>query len=574
MDPPVVLLPAMEWLLFAPLALVFALALPMCRRRMAALIPLLAFSLLLGGLAVPIGSDREAAWLLLGSRLGVDGVSHLFLVFTGLLWVYASVYLTYWLQNGVCAPRFWVSWLLAMAGNFGLIIAQDMLSFLLGFALMSFASYGLISHPGDDKALRAGRVYLFWTMLAEVLLFSGLARAADAADSLLFADIASANLDYLTLGLGFLGFGIKSAVLGLHVWLPLAYPAAPPPAAAVLSGAMINAGLLGWIRFLPLGELELPAWGMILMGTGSMAAVYGTVVGIAQREPKVVLAYSSISQMGLMTAVVGVVLSNPTLWPAVLPALLLYATHHALAKGALFMGMGVWERPASRNVAFFGLALLALVLAGAPLTSGALAKLSLKSATVVPPVTWLLWLLVIKSFGTTLLMARFLYVLRFATLTPATEQGAGILLPWAGLLLAVAVLPWLLAAGSWRDTALAFDVGSLLPLVAGVIVAALVALVKPSWLSGLVGRIPPGDLLVMLEAAWRQLSATTIRCARVFSRPAFARRWSAIGRPWRGPRQGEIELALRRWPSAGLLWLMVFAGLLFGVLVSGSADPW
>ena len=58
-----------------------------------------------------------------------------------------------------------------------------------------------------------------------------------------------------------IGFGIKLGVVPLHFWLPLAHPVAPTPASAVLSGAMIKAGLLGWMRFLPLGEVAMPKWG-------------------------------------------------------------------------------------------------------------------------------------------------------------------------------------------------------------------------------------------------------------------------------------------------------------------------
>ena len=62
-------------------------------------------------------------------------------------------------------------------------------------------------------------------------------------------------------GLALLCFGIKAGVISLHVWLPLAHPVAPIPARAVLSGAMIAAGLLGWLCVLPLGETALSGWG-------------------------------------------------------------------------------------------------------------------------------------------------------------------------------------------------------------------------------------------------------------------------------------------------------------------------
>ena len=159
----------------------------------------------------------------------------------------------------------------------------------------------------------------------------------------------------------------------LHVWLPLAHPAAPAPASAVLSGAMIKAALLGWLRFLPLGEEALGGWGHLLFLLGSITVIYGFLVGLVQTNPKVVLAYSSVSKMGLMTALLGLGLANPALAPALLTGLVLFAAHHGLAKGALFLGVGVAHASPARWVVP-ALAIPALVLAGAPFTSGALTK--------------------------------------------------------------------------------------------------------------------------------------------------------------------------------------------------------
>ena len=94
------------------------------------------------------------------------------------------------------------------------------------------------------------------------------------------------------------GFGIKAGALALHFWLPLAHPAAPVPASAVLSGAMIKAGLLGWLRFLPLGYAALPAAGLGLVGVGLAAALIGAAAGALQRNPKTVLAWSSVARWG------------------------------------------------------------------------------------------------------------------------------------------------------------------------------------------------------------------------------------------------------------------------------------
>ena len=135
-----------------------------------------------------------------------------------------------------------------------------------------------------------------------------------------------------TLAFLIVGFGLKVGLVPLHVWLPLAYPAAPIPAAAVISGAISKAGVIGLLRFLPL-EAALPDWGAALAAVGLVSAFYGVAVGITQANPKTVLAYSSVSQMGFIATVLGMALAAGNDSANVAAAF--YAAHHVLAKGAL-----------------------------------------------------------------------------------------------------------------------------------------------------------------------------------------------------------------------------------------------
>ena len=134
------------------------------------------------------------------------------------------------------------------------------------------------------------------------------------------------------------GFGMKIALLPMHFWMPLSYTASPVPAAAVLSGAAVKAGIIGLIRFLPF-DMASPGWGELLTIVGLCGAFYGVVVGITQSDPKTVLAYSSVSQMGLLAAVLGMGLSAGNGEAA--PIAAFYAAHHVLVKGALFLAVGV-----------------------------------------------------------------------------------------------------------------------------------------------------------------------------------------------------------------------------------------
>jgi formate hydrogenlyase subunit 3/multisubunit Na+/H+ antiporter MnhD subunit len=169
-------------------------------------------------------------------------------------------------------------------------------------------------------------------VLGEICLLLGFAllHAAAPGDSLAIRDVvaalpaAPARAWIVTLLI--LGFGLKAGLVPLHVWLPLAHPAAPMPASAVLSGAIVKAGIIGLIRFLPFGE-SLPGWGEVLAAMGLFTAFYGVAIGITQANPKTVLAYSSVSQMGVTVAVLGLALAAGEAGWTRLAAF--YAVHHA-----------------------------------------------------------------------------------------------------------------------------------------------------------------------------------------------------------------------------------------------------
>jgi formate hydrogenlyase subunit 3/multisubunit Na+/H+ antiporter MnhD subunit len=457
-----VLASSLPWLSLSAISVPLVLALAACGRRSwrqtaINLAPWAALPALVLVVQAQPGSMIELPWLLLGTRLGLDQTGQVFLGFTALLWLLAGAYARRYMDHDTAAHRFFFYYLLTMSGNIGLILAHDMLSFFLFFAVMSFASYGLIVHNHDVESVRAGRIYMILVMIGEVLLFAALILMASQTSSLYFATavpkMAQSPLHHVCVALVLVGFGIKVGALPVHVWLPLAHPAAPTPASAVLSGAMIKAGLLGWMRFLHLGGVTLLSWGMVCMFVGLLAAFYGVLIGIFRRNPKTVLAYSSISQMGMLTVLVGVALTAPAAWSLVLMAILSYATHHALAKGALFLGVGVAAATPShawqRRWVTAGLLLSVLALTGAPLTSGALAKTALKTSTALAPLPWpeileksLSW----AAVGTTMLMGRFLYLIWPQSSENTARLPVGLWLPWAvllaGLPLMGLLLPW------------------------------------------------------------------------------------------------------------------------------------
>lgn len=505
----------------APLMLLMLVILPLlCAGTMAfsathsiglRLAPWTALPVLIQVVFAPPSASLHLPWLLLGTELGiVDDTSRLFLLFTALLWWLAGMYAQSYLADHLGRSRFFMYFLLAMTGNFGLILAQDMASFYLFFALMSFASYGLVVHERSIEALRAGRVYIALVIIGEIALFAAMVLATTATGSIGFdavrQGLAQAESRDLIILLVFTGFGIKAGVLGLHVWLPLAHPVAPTPASAVLSGAMIKAGLLGWLRLLPLGEMALLQWGEALMILGLVAAFYGVVVGITQRQPKTLLAYSSISQMGIMTMAVGLGLLAPHAWPVILPAVVFYALHHGLSKGTLFLGVGLngSHHHLQRLWVWLGLWLPALALVGAPWTSGMYAKLLLKTQTLYAPTPWdslLPVLLSASAFATALLMARLLYLVRPVARPSGAAPIPGLVWPWVFSLVAVLLMPLWLVPPMPGPVGLE-TMASLWPVMLACLVTAVV-LRKGLFRS--LQPLPAGDVLELLESGAKRL---------------------------------------------------------------------
>lgn len=462
---------------------------------MVALSLLISLASLLSLAVAPPLAVLDLPWLLLGTRLMLDDTGRFFLGFTALVWLVAALYARAYLRGDARRRVFGAFFLATQAGNLGVCVAGDAASFYFFFALMTFAAYGLVIHSGKPEARRAANVYLAMAMLGEALLAAGMIMASHAAGSLLLADIALAPLPPAAVALLLAGFGIKVGVPLLHMWLPLAHPVAPVPASAVLSGVILKAGLLGWLRFLPLGHHAWPEAGVLMMALGLVAIFMGVLFGLGQRDAKVVLAYSSVSQMGFMTLGVGAGLAQPAAWSALLPAVMFYALHHALAKSALFLGVGVAQAHGARPWVLAGLALPALALAGLPGSSGFLAKSALKAALDLPAPwpTLLAWLLPLAAIGTTLLMARLLWLLGRgdAQLHPAS----GLAAPWLALVGLGLALPWWFAAVGAAESleTLAMLLAASWPVALGGGLAWLAA-----WHGGYLWAPPPGDVLALI----------------------------------------------------------------------------
>ncbi len=519
--------------LATPLVMLTACLTQKLRRHALALqwlapLPALAAALLaIGG--APLMFEQTA----LRVSLLLDAPGAILLAVVALLWIATSATAFAEMRGKPNAERFAVCWLLTLTGSLGLFIAADLLTFFLVYALVSIPAFGLIAHDDDAASRRAGGVYMAFTVLGETFLLMGfvLLSAGEPSGSLQIRDVMAAlpasPWRDTALALIITGFGMKIGLVPLHGWMPLAYTAAPIPVAAVLSGGAVKAGVIGLIRFLPF-EAATPGWGGVLVAFGFFSAFYGVAIGITQHNPKAVLAYSSISQRGVIAAVLGMGLAAADKGAALDAAF--YAAHHVLVKGALFLTVGVVAAASGRRLWLVLLmaAVLALSLSGLPLTCGALAKFAIKAPLENGIAEKLA---TVSAAGTTLLMLHFLQRLVRGSQDVRAAAPAGLVWFWLAMAMASVLVPWLMYPALGGQIANALTPATVLQALWPVLSGA--ALVLGVWLWGhRLPRVPEGDMIVAGEAAF-------------YASYAF------------GSTFERMDSRLRQWPAAGLSLLLV-----------------
>jgi formate hydrogenlyase subunit 3/multisubunit Na+/H+ antiporter MnhD subunit len=287
----------------------------------------------------------------LGAHFRLDTLSGFFAVVLGLGGAAASVYGVGYGRHEP-SPRRVLPFYPAFLGAMTLVVlADDALTFLFSWELMSLLSWALVVSDHRDPGSRsAGYVYLtmasFGTM-ALLLVFGLLAGPEGSyAFEAIHAVERSPGVTASILFLMLLGAGSKAGVVPVHVWLPLAHPAAPSHVSALMSGVMTKVALYGFIRvvFDLLGPV--PWWAsplVILIGAGT--AVMGILFAIVDGDAKRVLAYSTIENVGVIVAALGLALAFRANGMAALAALALTAAlfhifNHMLFKSLLFMAAG------------------------------------------------------------------------------------------------------------------------------------------------------------------------------------------------------------------------------------------
>lgn len=546
------------------------------RPFLVSLAPWSALPALIWALWNPPQSTFEISWLFIGVHLELDPLGRNLIIAIAVLWMLVGLSARASFASGPTIYRFFIVYLIMLTGMFGLFLAQDLPTFTLCYALITFAAYGLIIFEQTVAAHRAGLAYLMLAVIGEMVLLEGILHIAFIADdpslSRVPAVVAAASDRHLITGLLLAGFGIKIGIFPLHVWIPMAYSAIPNAISAVLSGSMLIAGFLGWMRLLPIGIIALPEWGVVCMLAGLITLSYGVGVGLTQKLPKTILAYSTVSQAGLLTTGFGMGMVTPDRWIQIAPLLTLIPLHHAMALGALYLGLDAarktaWHASQPRLVGI-GLVVSALPLIGAPFSTGALSH-AIFELPAPPemlgnvPLTWLSGL---GLFGMTLLMGHFFYQAwpgRSAKPTQSEERlTTGIWLPWAALLFCGQMMVWAmpLNLSAEAEKLLLSPMAvwtNLWPIVIG---GLLVWLANKKFGGFPAPAIPPGDLIAGVE--WVSFRAKSYWQTRIL--PAWKTRQSEQGVQSLLPQETLWPLAFIEKMEEGLgQWMTLGAALLF-----------
>jgi hydrogenase-4 component B len=293
-----------------------------------------------------------------GSRIliGLDRLSGLFLLVAVAVFlptsVYSAGYLRRYLGHYSLRP-FGVLYFGLFASIVAIILARDIVFFLLTWELMSIASYLLVNFEFErDENVRAG--YLMLAMgeagtLAAALALLLLANAAGSFDFpalKLAGGSLGADLRWAIFLLSFFGFGVKAGLIPFNSWLPRAHPVAPANVSALLSAVILNLGIYGIVRInVDLIPANLLGTGVLALIVGTVSAFVGILYATTESDAKAMLAHSSIENMGIVTAGLGAgfvftAAGHPALAGIAFVAALYHLTNHSIYKALLFLGAG------------------------------------------------------------------------------------------------------------------------------------------------------------------------------------------------------------------------------------------
>jgi formate hydrogenlyase subunit 3/multisubunit Na+/H+ antiporter MnhD subunit len=500
---------------------------------------------LVGGpsvLALPFGPPWGPA------QLALDGLSAWFLLPVGLSAACAALF-ALGAVHGPVAPRELVPWPIFLAGMALCVLAADGFTLLLGFEAMSVASWVLVAQDhARAENRRAARMYLGFAGFGGVCLVLAFGLMAGGAGDMAFAALRDAPPEgwraAAVLALVLAGAGSKAGLFPLHVWLPLAHPAAPSHVSAVMSGAMTKVALYVIARcvFDLMGPAQSLWLGAPLVVLGAASAVIGALRANLEDDTKTLLACSTIENVGLVAIGLGLALAFrgadlPALAALAAAAALLHALNHAVFKTLLFLAAGeVLHGAGSRAIDRLGGLVQRM-----PFTAWA-ALVGVAAAAALPP---------LSGFASEwLLLQALLAAWRVGDL--AFQMGAAAAAALAALATALA------AAAMVRFWGLVFLGRPRTPRAAGAeesAGAARWALLLPAGLTVLLGLLP-GVVLDLAEPALRLVAGAAAPRAGVLvvgAAEGGARYWPPLVAVLLAVALGAVLWVVRRRAPSGVV---------------------
>ncbi len=335
--------PASRWALGVPL--IYGASLAVSCVALVAGVSHLAGGADTSSLVLPLG----VPWL--GSHFSLDHLAAFFLLIVNLGGATTSLFALGYGRHETVPMRvlpFYPAFLAAM--NM-VVLADDAFTFLFSWELMSLASWAIvISHQDVPGNVRAGYIYLVMAVFGTLSLLLAFGLLAGPAGGYAFDTIREAELGAWAAGLALIftliGAGSKAGLVPLHVWLPLAHPAAPSHVSALLSGVMTKVGVYGVVR-IAFDLIDLPtSWAaVVILALGGITATLGVLYALMQHDLKRLLAYHTVENIGIIFIGLGLAMAfraNDMAWAAALAmtAALFHVFNHSVFKSLLFFGAG------------------------------------------------------------------------------------------------------------------------------------------------------------------------------------------------------------------------------------------
>lgn len=320
-----------------------------------------------------IGSTPETAILPLGLpqlpfHLRLDSLAAFFLLVIGAVGAGISIFAAGYFRKGAGTPPglLCLEYHVFLASMVLVILADDAYAFMVAWETMALSSFFLVTANHKlPEVQEAGFLYLLIAHVGAIgiLLCFGILQANSG--DYTFANMRTQSLSPFWASTAFIlalfGFGAKAGMLPLHVWLPEAHPAAPSPVSALMSGIMLKTAIYGLLRIsFDLLHVNVWWWGGLLLALGLATALFGVVFATVQTDMKRLLAYSSIENIGLLLAGIGLALifhayNMSALTALALTAVLYHVVSHAFFKSLLFLGTGaVLHATGERNLGRLG----------------------------------------------------------------------------------------------------------------------------------------------------------------------------------------------------------------------------